>query len=430
MGKQKGRKMLKTMRGKVIVLLIGMVILAGASFTGGVVYDQLVLQANTQKVVVPPGTTKDFQLLVDAWNTIQQNYVDRSAIQDTPLTYGAISGMVNALGDTGHSRFESPQVLSEETAALSGTFEGIGAEVEMKNGNVVIVTPYEGSPAQKAGVKPGDIIVKVDGVDVTGMSLDSVVQRILGPAGTQVTITLADPNTKELRTLTITRAKISIHNVTWTMIPGTTIADIHIAGFSAGVTTQVKQALQAIQAQGATGLVLDLRDNPGGYLDEAIGVTSQFLKSGSVLEEKNAQGKITQVPVQPGGIATSIPMVVLINQGTASAAEIVSGALQDYNRATLIGETTFGTGTVLNTFTLPDQSALLLATQEWLTPKGRAIWHQGISPDQALTLPANAQPVFPEMMAQMTGAQLDASQDTQLLQAIKVLSATVSVISN
>jgi carboxyl-terminal processing protease len=422
--------MLKTMRGKVIVLLIGMVILAGASFTGGVVYDQLVLQANTQKVVVPPGTAKDFQLLVDAWNTIQQNYVDRSAIQDTPLTYGAISGMVNALGDTGHSRFESPQVLSEETAALSGTFEGIGAEVEMKNGNVVIVTPYEGSPAQKAGVKPGDIIVKVDGVDVTGMSLDSVVQRILGPAGTQVTITLADPNTKELRTLTITRAKISIHNVTWTMIPGTTIADIHIAGFSAGVTTQVKQALQAIQAQGATGLVLDLRDNPGGYLDEAIGVTSQFLKSGSVLEEKNAQGKITQVPVQPGGIATSIPMVVLINQGTASAAEIVSGALQDYNRATLIGETTFGTGTVLNTFTLPDQSALLLATQEWLTPKGRAIWHQGISPDQALTLPANAQPVFPEMMAQMTGAQLDASQDTQLLQAIKVLSATVSVISN
>ncbi len=419
--------MLKTMRGKVIVLLIGMVILAGASFTGGVVYDQLVLQANTQKVVVPPGMAKDFQLLVDAWNTIQQNYVDRSAVQNTPLTYGAISGMVNALGDTGHSRFESPQVLSQETASLSGTFEGIGAEVEMKDGNVVIVAPYEGSPAQKAGVKPGDIIVKVDGVDVTGMSLDSVVQRILGPAGTQVTVTLEDPNTKQQRSLTITRAKISIHNVTWTMIPGTTIADVHIAGFSTGVTAQLKQALQAIQAQGATGLILDLRDNPGGYLDEATGVTSQFLKGGSVLEEKNAQGKITQVPVQPGGIATNIPMVVLINQGTASAAEIVSGALQDYSRATLIGETTFGTGTVLNTFTLPDQSALLLATQEWLTPKGRVIWHQGIAPDQTLALPANAQPVFPEMMAQMTGTQLDSSQDSQLLQAIKVLSSTVSI---
>ncbi len=421
--------MLKTIRGTVIVVLIGMVILAGASFTGGVVYDQLVLQANTQKVVVPPGSAKDFQLLIDAWNTIQQNYVDRSAVQNTPLTYGAISGLVNALGDTGHSRFESPQVLSEETASLSGSFEGIGAEVELKDGNVVIVAPYEGSPAQKAGVKPGDIIVKVDGVDVTGMSLDSVVQRILGPAGTQVSITLEDPNTKQQRTLTITRAKISIHNVTWNMVPGTTIADVHIAGFSSGVTSQLKQALQAIQAQGATGLILDLRDNPGGYLDEAIGVTSQFLKDGSVLEEKNAQGKITQVPVQPGGISTSIPMVVLTNQGTASAAEITAGALQDYNRATLIGETTFGTGTVLNTFTLPDGSALLLATQEWLTPKGRVIWHQGIAPNQTVTLPANAQPVFPEQMSQLTADQLNASQDTQLLQAVKALSSTANANS-
>ncbi len=414
--------MLKTMRGKVVVLLLGMVILGGASFAGGVVYDQVVLQANTQKVVVPPGTAQDFQLLIDAWNTIQQNYVDRSALQNTPLTYGAISGMVDALGDTGHSRFESPQVLSEETASLSGSFQGIGAEVELKDGNVVIVAPYAGSPAEKAGVKPGDIIVKVDGVDVEGQSLDSVVQRILGPAGTQVTITLEDPNTKVQRTVTITRAKISIHNVTWTMIPGTTIADLHIAGFSAGVTSQVKEALKAIQAQGATGLILDLRDNPGGYLDEAIGVSSQFLKDGIVMQEKDAQGKITQVPVQPGGLATSSPMVVLINQGTASAAEIVSGALQDAGRAPLIGQTTFGTGTVLNTFTLPDQSAILLATQEWLTPKGRVIWHQGISPDQTVTLSANAQPAFPEMMSQMTAEQFNASQDTQLLQAIKTLS--------
>ncbi len=418
--------MLKTMRGKVIVLLIGMVILAGASFTGGVAYDQLVLQANTQKVVVPPGTEKSFQLLIDAWNTIQQNYVDRSALQNTQLTYGAIGGMVDALGDTGHSRFESPQVLSQETASLSGSFEGIGAEVELKDGNVVIVAPYDGSPAQKAGVRPGDIIVKVDGVDVTGQSLESVVSRILGPAGTQVSITLEDPNTKTQRTLTITRAKISIHNVTWNMVPGTTIADIHLAGFSAGVTTQLKQVLSAIQAQGATGLILDLRDNPGGYLDEAIGVTSQFLKAGVVLQEKNAQGKITQVPVQQGGLGINIPMVVLINQGTASAAEIVSGAIQDYSRATLIGETTFGTGTVLNTFTLQDQSALLLATQEWLTPKGRVIWHQGIAPDQTVTLSANAQPIFPEMMAQMTADQLNSSQDSQLLQAIKALSLQIN----
>ena len=136
--------MLKTMRGKIIVLFLGMIILGGASFAGGVVYDQVVLQANTVKVVVPAGTQKDFQLLVDAWNTIEQNYVDHTALQNTPMTYGAISGMVNALGDTGHSRFESPQVLSQETASLSGSFEGIGAEVELKDGNVVIVAPYDG----------------------------------------------------------------------------------------------------------------------------------------------------------------------------------------------------------------------------------------------------------------------------------------------
>jgi len=265
--------------------------------------------------------------------------------------------------------------------------------------------------------------LKVDGVDVTGQTLEAVVQKILGPAGTKVTIELQNPDTKAIRDLTITRAKITVENVTWSMVPGTTIAHIHISGFSDGITVQLKTALKAIQAQGATGLVFDLRDNPGGLLSEAVGVTSQFLSSGSVLEEKDVKGTIHQVPVTAGGLATNLPMVVLINQGSASAAEIVSGAIQDAKRGQLVGATTFGTGTVLEEFPLPDQSAMLLATQEWLTPKGRTIWHKGIAPDQAVPLASGVSPLFPSAEKSMTAAQVQSSGDAQLLKALQLLNA-------
>jgi len=417
--------MVNSSRMRIIGFLLGFVVVAGicfaGGFAGGILYDQQVLQANTQKVSVPAGTQQDFQLIVDAWNTIQKYYVDRSVVQNTPLTYGAITGMVDALGDTGHSRFMSPEMVQNEQSFTSGQFEGIGAEVQTKNDQTVIVAPIPGSPAEKAGVMPGDIILKVDGVDVNGLPLESVVNKILGPAGTQVKITLQNPATKEERTLTITRARISVNNVTWSMVPGTTIADIQIAGFSSGVTKQLQDALNAIKAQGATGLILDLRNDPGGLLNESIGVTSQFLKDGVVLQEKDAQGKINNIPVQRGGLAPDIPMVVLINQGTASAAEIVSGALQDANRATLVGDTTFGTGTVLDTFSLSDNSALLLATREWLTPKGRVIWHKGIAPDKPVSLPATVTPTYAYALKSMTAADVQASPDTQFQQALKIL---------
>jgi carboxyl-terminal processing protease len=416
--------MFKTTTGKIIGALLGVLVLAvivSASFAGGVIFDQQVLQANSQKISVPAGATQNFQLFVDAWNTVQKQYVDKSVLDPTTLMYDAIGGMVDGLGDTGHSRFMTPDMVKQQNSFTQGSFEGIGAEVQLnKDNNVQIVVPYAGSPAEKAGVQPGDVILKVDEVDVTGQPLDSVVSRILGPAGTQVMLTLQNPTTQAIRTVTITRAKISIANVTWSMIPGTTIADVHLAGFSSGVTNQLKNALLAIQAQGATGLIPDLRNNPGGLLNEAIGVASQFLKDGAVLQEKDASGKIRNDPVQPGGVATDIPMVVLINQGTASAAEIVSGALQDAGRATLIGDKTFGTGTVLSTFNMPDGSALLLATTEWLTPKGRTIWHKGIVPDQTVTLAANVTGLFADIKP-FTVDQVQNTQDTQFLQAIKAL---------
>lgn len=410
-----------------MLFFAGLVVaMTAGAFAGGILYDQRSIQPRLGKVIVPPGSESSFALLVQAWDTVRKNYVDQSAADSQTLTYGAISGMVTALGDTGHSRFLTPAEVEKERSFESGTFEGIGARLEMKGTHPSIVAPFEGSPAQKAGVRPGDLILKVDGVDVTGQDLSAVVQRILGPAGTKVDLTLQDPQTKEIRTLTITRAQIKVDNVTWAMLPGTEVADIELAAFSQNVTADLVKAIQAAQTKGAKGIILDLRYNPGGQLNEAVGVASQFLKSGNVLQVKNADGKIRPVPVKTGGIATDIPMVVLINHGTASAAEIVSGALQDAGRAVLLGETTYGTGTVLLPFTLSDKSELLLAIQEWLTPKGRVIWHKGIEPDQAVAIPAGEMPLSPDEVRSQTAEELQSTQDAQLLAALELLQKQIA----
>jgi carboxyl-terminal processing protease len=408
--------------------IFSLLILAlGVGITIGIVLDRQVISANAMPVDSPTNASLNYQLITDAYNKIQEYFVDRPAIQSTQLTYGAISGMVDALGDTGHSRFLTPEMVKEEQNMTQGHFDGIGVEVEMKNGQMVIVAPIDNSPAQKAGIHAGDIIVKVNGEDIQNLPLDQIVGKIQGQAGTQVTITIMDGSTGALRDVTLTRARITIHNVTWQPIPGTTIADIRIASFSQGVTIDLQAALQDAQKQGMTGIILDLRNNPGGLLDEAVGVTSLFEKSGNVLLTKDANGKITPVPVKNIGTVTDLPMIILVNQGTASAAEIVSGALQDAHRATLVGETTFGTGTVLNEFGLPDGSALLLATQEWLTPNGRVIWHQGITPDQVVQDPANVTLLTPEILTGMTAAQLQSSGDQQVLKAINLLSNPVDI---
>jgi carboxyl-terminal processing protease len=373
---------------------------------------------------VPPASNQNIGLIEQAWNLVEKNYVDRAAIKPTQMTYGAISGLIDSLGDTGHSTFLSPEMVKEEQNFTKGQFEGVGLEIQMKNGEIVIVAPIDGSPAQKAGLHPGDIILKVNGVDVSGLSVGQVANMVLGPVGTQVTLTIQVPKTGETRDVTLQRAQINLQNVTWHMLPGTTIAHLRLASFSQGVTQDLQRALQEIQAQGGTGLILDLRNDPGGLLNEAVGVASQFLTKGDVLLERNAKGEVKPIPVESGGVAPTIPMVVLINGGTASAAEIVSGALQDAHRAELVGETTFGTGTVLNEFPLSDGSALLLATEEWLTPNGGSIWHHGITPDVQVSLPANIIPLVPEAEQGLTATQLTASGDNQLLRALQFLDQT------
>jgi carboxyl-terminal processing protease len=344
------------------------------------------------------------------------------------MTYGAISGMVDSLGDTGHSHFLTPEMVKQELNFSKGKLEGIGAEVQMKNKQVVIVTPLDDSPAQRAGLKPGDVILKVNEEDTSGLSLEQVVSRILGPPGSTVRLTVLDPNTRRTVDIHIVRARMTLQSVKWLRLPGTAVADVRIAAFNKGVSEDLRKVLMEIREERLTGLILDLRNNPGGLFDEAVAMASQFLASGNVLLEKNAMGKVTPVRVEPGGIAIAIPMVVLINGGTGSGAEIVAGALQDAHRATLVGEKTFGTGTVLESFSLSDGSALMLAVTEWLTPTGRVIWHRGVSPDELVALPSEVSPLIPEKEREMTADQLWVSGDEQLLRALQLLSRPQSKI--
>ncbi len=401
--------------------MVVLLLFLAVGIVSGVILDRRVLTIFVPLQNIPSNATSDFRLMAEAWNTIEEYYVDRPAVKPRNLTYGSISGMVDALGDTGHSTFLTPEMLKRESEFARGKFKGIGAKVQMRDGHVVIVAPLDGSPAQKDGLRPGDIILKVNGKEISTLPLNQIVERISGPAGTKVTLTIFTPETSKMRDVTIVRAEITIHNVTWHRLPGTNIAHVRIAGFSQDVTANLRKILLEIQKQRLDGVILDLRNNPGGLLDQAIGTASQFLTSGNVLFEKNAKGKIKPIAVEPGGVAPKIPMVCLINEGTASASEIVAGALKDAHRAELVGETTFGTGTVLKDFSLSDGSSLLLAVKEWLTPDKNTIWHKGIKPNVTVALPLNVMPLIPEAEEAMTAAQLKASKDNQLLRALALV---------
>jgi carboxyl-terminal processing protease len=400
---------MKALRMTGVVLIA--IIIFGAGIGSGIFIDRASSNLTTSSQI----GQADLNLINQAWNLIHQKYVDQSVVKPQNLTYGAISGMVNSLGDTGHSVFMTPEQVKQENIDLQGQLQGIGVTVQEKNGSVVVVAPLDGSPAQKAGIQSGDIILQVDGKPVVDV-IDAAT-RIRGPAGTSVTVTIMDTS-GTTKTLTLVRAKINLVSVTWNIIPGTSIAHLRISSFSSNTPAGLDTALAAIKAQGASGIILDLRDNGGGLFNESVDVASRFISSGNVILEKDINSKITAVPVISGVTVTNLPMVILVNQGTASASEIVTGALHDAGRAKSIGETTFGTGTLLVQYPLSDGSAVVLAIQEWLTPNGQTIWHTGLTPDTVVSLPTNVAPLFPDAEKGLSLDQIQASGDQQLLDAI------------
>jgi carboxyl-terminal processing protease len=376
-----------------------------------------------------PGTTT-FGLIQEAWDTIHREYVGKDTLDDRALIYGAIRGMTEAVGDTGHTDFMTPEELAARNNSLSGSYVGIGVRIDQTDdGFPKIESVFKDSPAAKAGVKEGDVIVKVDDHDTKDQTIDDVASWVRGEAGTAVTIVVKADGTGPERSYEITRADVPIEAVSWTMVPGTTTALIKLEQFSSGSADDVKQTLKDAEAAGADRIILDLRGNPGGYVNEAVGVASQFLTKGLVFIERNAQGGETKHEVSPGGVATSLPLVLLVNGDTASSSEIVSGAIQDQKRGSIVGETTYGTGTVLGTFGLSDGSALRVGTVEWLTPDGRRIWHEGIAPDESVKLPDGAKVLTPDDVKDLTAKELKAATDAQLLKALEVV-AKEQVASN
>jgi carboxyl-terminal processing protease len=365
----------------------------------------------------------DFELIRDAWDILHEQYVGRADLDDEALIHAAIDGMTQAVGDTGHTDFMTPAEREARNDSLSGSYVGIGVRIDVaEDGRPQIVGVFPGSPAEGAGLASGDVIVAVDGASTEGQTLDEVAGLVRGEAGTVVEVTVRGADGAE-RTLSITRADVPIDPVSWTLVPGTRTALIRLEQFSSGAADEIVLTLKAAREAGADRVVLDLRGNPGGYVNEAVGIASQFLTEGVVYIDRDAQGTEKPHDVSPGGVATDLPLVVMVDGNTASSSEIVSGALQDADRATIIGETTYGTGTVLGEFALRDGSALRVGTVEWLTPSGRRIWHEGIAPDVAVTLPEDVAPLLPDDVRSLTPAQVDAITDTQLARALELVAA-------
>jgi carboxyl-terminal processing protease len=335
--------------------------------------------------------------------------------------------MLATLGDENHNVFFSPEEAEQQESALEGSFEGIGAFVGQEEGEFRIIAPIHGSPAEAAGILAGDVVLKVDGDDIAGLPEWEIISRIRGPKDTQVTLTVLHPEATEPEDITVTRGTIEIDSVTWHRIPETDFVYLQISQFAADTGNELQDALKAIQAEvddgkPVAGVLLDLRNNPGGYLAQALRVNSQFLDKGKViLHERDADGELRTYKSVGTGLARTIPLIALINQGTASAGEITAGALQENGRARLVGMTTTGTGTVLQPFTLSDGSMLRLGVTNWLTPDQNLIKNVGVKPDVEVEQEAAVEMVDSFTVADATLQNLLESGDLQFTTALEEL---------
>ena len=362
----------------------------------------------------------NFDLLNQALSVIGQNFVGRANVDPTTLTYGAISGLVEALGDTDHTVFLTPAEAQAEQSALDQNVVGIGVLLGTKDGQPVIVSVVPQSPAQTAGLKAGDLLVAVNGQDVTSATPDQIVTQVRGDAGTTVQITVERPSTGERLDFSIVRAKINFPSVSWTMVPGTTVALLRLSQFSAGSADDLLAARDAALGQGATAIILDLRGNPGGYVDEAVKAASEFLHGKVVYIRELADGSHVPVMTDDSVASSDVPLVLMIDSNTASSSEIMSGAIKSAGRAPLVGATTFGTGTVLLPYTLSDGSVIRLAVERWLTPDGELIFGKGITPTDPVALGPSDVPIEPTDLQGLPADQLDTISDTQLLRALQL----------
>ncbi len=395
----------KTFQRLTLILLLSIV--AAASYVvgfasqvaptyGGKVQESKLFHPTAEE---PP----EFAVYWEAWNLVEENFYGELPDAKTQ-TYGSIRGMLAALGDPNTFFIEPPDREIEE-AQFRGRYGGIGAEYTMREGYLVVVTPFEDSPASRAGICPGDIIVAVDGTDIFGLSQNEAILLIRGPVGSNVELTIRREGKPEPLIFQLTREEIEPPTVTWEL-KEEGIGYIKLSFFGGRTNEEVRRALTQLQLQGATSLILDLRNNPGGLIGAAVDVASQFIESGVILYQRDAQGNDQPFPAKKGGLATETPLALLVNGGTASAAEMVAGALSDYQRAVIIGEKTFGKGSIQTVRELLDHSSIHVTTAHWLTPQGHEIEGSGLIPH--LDIP-------------LTQEDIDNQRDPQLARALAYL---------
>jgi len=346
----------------------------------------------------------DFNLYWKVWNTLKDNYVDKDQLNDQTLFYGALKGLVAAAGDP-YTFFMDPKENKQYTDDLAGTFEGIGAELGLKNEIITIISPLADMPAAKAGIKAGDQIFAINGTSTLNMTINEAVRQIRGPKDTTVTLTIFRQGEKDTKDYTITRDVIFVKSVK-TEMRSDGLYLISVSAFNDDTWGLFQKAVDEIAIKNPKGIILDLRNNPGGYLDTAVDMSSEWVESGPVVIEKFSETKQNKYLTNGSAQLKDIPTVVLINGGSASASEIVAGALQDTKKATVVGEKSFGKGSIQSLIDLEDGSSIKVTIAKWLTPKGVSINDQGITPDQEVAL---------------TAEDFKTEKDPQLQKAIDIL---------
>ncbi len=392
--------------GKWFVLGLFLITLTAVAFTGG--YGLATVRQQVDKANPEYTDPAQSELFWDVWDALKTDYLTQP-VEDKQLYYGAISGLAASVNDP-YTVFLDPEQTNLLLDTVNGAFEGIGAEIGEQDGQIVVVAPLPGTPAEKAGLLPKDMILKIDDLETTGLSVDEAIFKIRGAEGTDVKLTIYREGDTDLREVTVRRAKIDLPSSTYTTVQaasGEKIGVLTISTVNGNSAEDVRELLNSVVLEEPAGLILDLRNNPGGVLSDAIDITSLLIDSGVVVSEQFNDGTTRSYQTTGQPLLPNKPkLVVLINGGSASAAEIIAGALQDHNRAWLIGTTSFGKGVVQDVREFPDGSALKMTISSWLTPNGRTIQHTGIEPDQVVDY---------------TAAESADTQDSQMQAAIDYL---------
>jgi carboxyl-terminal processing protease len=358
-------------------------------------------------------------LYAEALKVVKEDYINQKAIDPEKQTYGAIKGMLGSLDDRGHTSFLTPEEAEKNRERYSGKQVGIGVRLENDNDKVVVLDTVDGSPAQEAGMKPGDALVAINGESVRGMNIVEVADKLEGSEGSPVKVTALRGG--EEHEFSLERVKLTVPAVSWNLIPGTHVAHLRLGSFSEDSSTEFEDAVSEARDNGAERFVLDLRDNSGGWVEQAEKIAARFLPARRVIYvQKDAAGREEEVTVPEDNRPLDVPLVVLVNVGSASSAEILAGSLKDNGRARVVGGKTFGAGTMLEERPLSDGSAIMLATAQWLTPNRHPIQGSGIEPDIKGSLEEGQKPRPPDQLRGLSRKEIFA-HDAQLKRAFEVL---------